>query len=53
MRPTKITEADARASATRFANEYSESVFNNTLSTLRIIFPFVRQQNLQRFLTGC
>lgn len=36
-RPAKITETDCRLWAARFAAEYSPSVFNNTLSTLRQI----------------
>ncbi|MGP8199320.1 MAG: hypothetical protein ACLQU4_07450, partial [Limisphaerales bacterium] len=37
MRPDKITETDCREWAARFAANYSVSVFNNTLSTLRMI----------------
>ena len=37
MRPEKIAEAECREWATRFAADYSVSVFNNTLSTLRMI----------------
>lgn len=36
-RPAKISEADCRAWAARYATDYSVSVFNNTLSTLRSI----------------
>lgn len=35
--PAKITEADCRAWAGRFASEYDEQFFNNALSTLRHI----------------
>ena len=35
--PEKITEADCRAWASRFAAEYDEQFFNNTLGTLRRI----------------
>ncbi len=35
--PTKITESDCRNWASRFATEYDEQFFNNTLSTLRHI----------------
>lgn len=35
--PAKITETDCRAWASRFATEYDEQFFNNTLSTLRQI----------------
>jgi integrase len=37
MPPVKITEAGCRAWAARYAAEYSPSVFNNTLGTLRYI----------------
>ena len=37
MRPDKITEAECREWAARFSEKYSVSVFNNTLSTLRMI----------------
>lgn len=37
MTPTKITSDDCRTWASRFAVEYSPQVFNNTLSTLRMI----------------
>jgi integrase len=36
-RPDKITEMECREWATRFSAKYSVSVFNNTLSTLRMI----------------
>lgn len=39
-RPDKITEADCREWAARFAVSYSVSVFNNTLSTLRMILEY-------------
>jgi integrase len=35
--PAKITEADCHAWASKFAEEYDEQFFNNTLSTLRHI----------------
>ena len=37
LRPDKITEAECREWAARFSAAYSVSVFNNTLSTLRMI----------------
>lgn len=37
MHPAKITVADCRAWAAKFAADYSPSVFNNTLGTLRMI----------------
>jgi integrase len=37
MQPDKITEQDCKTWAARFAAKYSPSVFNNTLSTLRMI----------------
>jgi integrase len=37
LAPEKITEANCRTWATKFAADYSASVFNNTLSTLRMI----------------
>jgi integrase len=37
MQPAKITVADCRAWAAKFAGNYSPSVFNNTLGTLRMI----------------
>ena len=40
LRPAKITEADCKVWAARFAAEYSVSVFNNTLSTLRMILEY-------------
>ncbi len=37
MRPDRITETECREWAARFSANYSVSVFNNTLSTLRMI----------------
>jgi len=37
MSPAKITKQDCKAWASKFAAAYSPSVFNNTLSTLRMI----------------
>ncbi len=37
LQPDKITETDCREWAARFSEKYSVSVFNNTLSTLRMI----------------
>lgn len=36
-RPSKITVSDCREWASRFSEKYSATVFNNTLSTLRMI----------------
>ena len=37
LAPNKITESDCREWATRFAQDYDDQFFNNTLSTLRHI----------------
>lgn len=38
LKPVKITEVECREWASRYAKNYSGSVFNNTLGTLRQIF---------------
>ncbi len=37
LQPARITETDCREWASRYEKEYSASVFNNTLGTLRLI----------------